>query len=618
MAAPARRLARAPRRAFTAAEILRLARFPAIRRAISGGLARQTPLSVDIPKGGRYVRFRLVEPRRFHPSLFATMALGTRGTKAVIGTPLSAVHKRRELASFLRRMGARLKGAGRKGMIYQLRGAGIIGPSKLQSVLVPVSRVAQVAARFIASPRLRKVLGNPILATLGLNPRIQRDGKTVLTGDVLEVMPRRMSDVLRIETASAILTDASSKPNPRRRARRNARPTRQVMPRRVPKGRADEIAAALRRRGYTALTYAAYPGKVWSTAPKALVKAVVRRNGPVLPTAAFNRRRPRRNADPFPMLNRGRRARRNPLTETEAGAILSCVAKHLNCAMYYLRGGQSAHALQHSSMALAHLNDVIAFADREKIQLRARVLQGKVLSVIAVAKGTGAQKAAARHGRVASNPVLPYAAFNRRKKCPPGMVRRGGRCVPKNTRRRSRRNADPFPMTNRGRRPRRNPETQEIRVPFRDGQKVTPARMRAWLRSLPEGQVKRNIVRRFELGIKQYKRFHLGAEPKNFTYRAIQMGSAGKQITDVDVVVSEGKEWAATYQVPRHSKKYEGKGADGRYIHTHGDESGAKLEVDIKRPAAKRLLPERFHTADGKFVGVVPSRNVTITDWYRG
>lgn len=165
---------------------------------------------------------------------------------------------------------------------------------------------------------------------------------------------------------------------------------------------------------------------------------------------------------------------------------------------------------------------------------------------------------------------------------------------------------------------RRNQGQPVIRVPFRDGQKITPGQMRAWLKSLPEGQVKRNIVNRFEQGMKQYKRFHLGSEPTSFTYRAIQMGSAGKQITDVDVVVSEGKEWAATYQVPRHSKKWEGKGADGRYIHTHGEGKGAELEVDIKRVARRGHLPERFHTADGKFVGVVPSRNVTITDWYRG
>jgi hypothetical protein len=92
------------------------------------------------------------------------------------------------------------------------------------------------------------------------------------------------------------------------------------------------------------------------------------------------------------------------------------------------------------------------------------------------------------------------------------------------------------------------------------------------------------------------------------------MGSA-HGITDVDVVVSEGKEWAAAYQVPRHSRKHEGDGSDGRYVHAHGE---SKMEIDIRRPARKSLLPERFHTADGKFVGVIPTRNVTITDWYRG
>ena len=154
----------------------------------------------------------------------------------------------------------------------------------------------------------------------------------------------------------------------------------------------------------------------------------------------------------------------------------------------------------------------------------------------------------------------------------------------------------------------------EIKVPFRDGQKITPARMREWVDSLPVNPITRLIKARFEKCITQYKRFHLGSEPTSFTYRAIPMGSQGTKITDVDMVVSEGKEWAAPYQVPKSSGKYD-PNVQGRYIHAHGE---SKMDIDIKKAASTSKLPERFHTADGKFVGVVPSRNVKITDWYRG
>lgn len=158
----------------------------------------------------------------------------------------------------------------------------------------------------------------------------------------------------------------------------------------------------------------------------------------------------------------------------------------------------------------------------------------------------------------------------------------------------------------------RNPAAQAIRVPFRDGQKVAPAQMRQWLGTLPRGPVADAIRARFAQAMRQYKRFHLGAEPTSFTYKAVPMGSAGRRITDVDVVVSEGKEWMAPYQVPPHSRKYDPK-TQGRYIHAHGD---SDLDVRVKRPVNPSRLPERFHTADGKFVGVIPGR-VKITDWYR-
>lgn len=520
MAAPARRLARAPRRALTEAQILRLVRFPAIRRALSGGLANVSPLSVDIPKGGRFIRFRLVNPRAFHPALFATMPLGGRGTLGVIGTKLAAVKRKSELASFIRRMGARLKGRERKGMIYQLRTAGIIGPSALQAVLIPRSRVEQVVARFTGSPTLRKVIGNPILATLGLNP--------------LNYSERRM-----LMRRSKYWSQAAKR-------------QKTTGLRKYTRGRSDEARWISRTRKVSDL---------------------------------FGTRREDARQNPR------RRARRN-----DEGPIVITGAE--GAAAYRMLALKGALKLELLGMRRSRGPSALSIVKREfglkgsKQAVLAKFTQmcEDVVEHRAKPPGFNPRRRARHNGRNCANPRHRHG-------------------------RRARRNGDPFPMLNRAR---RNEGTTQINVPFRDGQKITPAQMRAWLRGLPEGQVKRNIIRRFEQGLKQYKRFHLGAEPRSFTYRAVQMGSAGKQITDVDVVVSEGKEWAATYQVPRHSKKYEGKGADGRYIHTHGDESGAKLEVDIKRPAAKRLLPERFHTADGKFVGVVPTRNVRITDWYRG
>ncbi|MGH8898197.1 MAG: hypothetical protein ACRDZ4_14550, partial [Egibacteraceae bacterium] len=152
-----------------------------------------------------------------------------------------------------------------------------------------------------------------------------------------------------------------------------------------------------------------------------------------------------------------------------------------------------------------------------------------------------------------------------------------------------------------------------IRIPFRDGQKVTTARVAAWITSLPAGRFRQVYENRFHQALRQYKRFHLGSEPTSWTWKTVPMG-AQKALTDVDFVVSEGKEWMAPYQVPPHSRKYD-RATDGRYVHAHGE---SKIDVELSRVAPKAKLPERFHTADGKFVGVVPTRNVKITDWYRG
>jgi hypothetical protein len=345
----------------TNAQLMRLVRFPAIRRAISGALASAIPEKVAVHGGSAYVRFRLADPRSFHPALFATIPVGNRGTLIVIGTPKSAVKKPRELEAFIRRMGRGMKTEARRSLMYQLRTAGIIGGAETQAVLVPRARVLSAARMYLGS-HAGRVAANPILATIGFNP----------------------------DTAA------------------------------VP--------------------------------PPAKPAAVV--------------------------------------------------------------------------------------------------------------------------------PAKPAPAP-----------------------------AAPAPVTAK------NPGAVSINVPFRDGQKITPARMRQWLASLPNNPITRLIKGRFEKGIKQYKRFHLGSEPTSFTYRAIPMGSQGSRITDVDMVVSEGKEWAAPYQVPKTSGKYD-PNVEGRYIHAHGE---SKMEIDIKKAASTKKLPERFHTADGKFVGVVPAgTKVKIGAWYTG
>jgi hypothetical protein len=380
--------------------LMRLVKFPAIRKAISGALERAVPEKVATHGTGRYVRFRLADPRSFHPSLFATVPVGSRGTLLVIGTPRAHIKKRAALESYLRRFG---RTENRRSLVYQLRRAGIIGGSRTQAVLVPRHRVLSAAAAYSRSSAGR-VAANPILATLGFNPG--RKNRTRRNGPSFQVSGQYVARVLS-------------------------------------KFRLDRAALARMKQRWDGISITGGP------------------------------------AD----------------------------AHNLIVEDYRKQGG------------------------------------GKV-------------------GR--------------------------------------------------------NPGTVEIKVPFRDGQRISVARMRQWLASLPENAITRLIRLRFEKAMSQYARFHdpegKSATPTHFTYRAIPMGSQGKRVTDVDVVVSEGKEWAAPYQVPRSSRKYEAR-TQGRYIHAHGD---SKMDIDIRKAANAKKLPERFHTSDGRFVGVVPTRNVKITDWYRG
>jgi hypothetical protein len=151
-------------------------------------------------------------------------------------------------------------------------------------------------------------------------------------------------------------------------------------------------------------------------------------------------------------------------------------------------------------------------------------------------------------------------------------------------------------------------ERVKLSVPFRSGKKYSVEAIDRWVRSVAIPA----ITKRWEQAISQYKRFHRGSMPNSVTFNVQHLG-VSSNITDVDFGVSEGKEWMAPYQVPKHSGKYEGDGSQGRYVHAHGD---SEIEVNIKRPVSTRKLPERFHTPDGKFVGVIPSKQTRITDWY--
>jgi hypothetical protein len=147
-------------------------------------------------------------------------------------------------------------------------------------------------------------------------------------------------------------------------------------------------------------------------------------------------------------------------------------------------------------------------------------------------------------------------------------------------------------------------------IPFKHGKKYSVERVEKWVNQYGTPSMKK----RWQKALAQYKRFHQGGTPTYITYNVHNLGSE-PTVNDVDFGVSEGKEWAATYQVPKTSAKHMGDGSEGRYVHAHG---GSKLEVNIKKPAKRKRLPERFHTPDGKFIGVVPARNTKITDWYRG
>lgn len=644
---------RFPERGLSNERLMRLVRFPAVRKAISGALERAVPEKVEAGHGGPYVRFRIADPGAFHPALFATIPVGHRGTKIVIGTRKSAIKKPAALSSFMKRMGRGMKSEARRSLVYQLRRAGIIGGSETQAVLVPrdrvMSAVRMYASRAAANPLTRaeaadvlrssrhdldyatkpakgradrdarrfyagravgkawvaKVHGparegaestfrkgyrhgmsvNPILATIGFNPGRSSRGAArnayacykcgkQIKGKVIHYMVPILHSRLGIDFDKAFHPacykewqaqagrELGLKPNPRRRLSPHGRPLHNGPVHRFVPGITKWHMAA----GGTA------------AAPDKHSYHLVLSDGDYY-------------VDPISWHNGRHRAYKVMFANTQGrmkGPASTLLWHTVGMARSPEEGAKMArqHYDRHfgtpsNPLTLRESADLVREAKRY-VDLGKRTTRGGV-KLYAAGEARGLSRAVQRYG------------VRRAKKA---AARMGGRASDLAY------SAGAYA----------NPSQVEIKVPFRDGQKISPARMRQWIDSLPENPITRLIKARFEKAMGQYKRFHLGSEPTSFTYRAIPMGSQGSRITDVDMVVSEGKEWAAPYQVPKSSGKYD-PNVQGRYIHAHGD---SKMEVDIKKAASTKRLPERFHTADGKFVGVVPSRNVKITDWYRG
>ena len=497
------------RERLSASQLRRLVAFPAIRKEITGAL-RTTPLSVEIPRTGDFVHFRLMDPKDCVPGLYATLRVGRKGTLLRICTAKKDVKKKAQFRAFLKRMGLdprtgkarrRITDAERKDMIYQMRAAGIIGGAKTQGVLVPKRRVEEAVRKLSRAPEVRRVIGaasNPgwyIYDTFPTRAAAKGEGDWLEKGGIAVPREEGGPGIAPVKTK---IRDAGERMG-RKRFELHYRITGAV---KNPTGRGCPKGKVRSRKGKCVkpIGYRAKKGKLygWHTD---------------LPAA---RRR----------------------------QILAMVVRKDGYAKVIQRLQWLINITHDKAVRRA------ATSDRTWVQNNRRAIERK---------------------RVAANPILATLGI------------------------------------------RSNPVVQQLNVPFRHGQKITPARMRQWLQSLPNGPMKTQLTRRFNQNIAQYRRFHLGAEPKYFLAQAIALGSQ-KNITDVDFVTSEGKEFAATYQVPAHSGKYVAK-VDGRYVHAHG-ESG--VDITIKRPRKRKNLPERFHTPDGKFVGVVPSGNVKITDWYKG
>jgi len=614
MAFPAQRLAA---RTITSADVMRLARFPAIRREFSDALVQQ-PIAAEVTPSR--VWFGLKNRSAFHPALFTLIHVGGKGTTLVIGTPKAKIKKPAALASFLRRMGwtggrwTRVLGnKGHRDLVYQLRKANIIGGSETVAVLVPRQRVERAAGKFMKGST----------RATGTNPdelsRLKRDRDRVVRVMERPMSPRVFQQLMaEVERLNRGIRRLEGRP-----VNVNRNPLN------------DRESASLLR--YARSAWRAREGE--QNEVKRIFHAG-KATGEALSVIRFGKsERARRLAARFVISHAhttmgNPRTRKNPLNDRESATLIREARRQYGYAKKAKGRSQYDHGLYRGyALGLLEVGKRFGFASAKAQRAGEHVIQQAMKNpltreeagqVLRVARGT------LQWAGGFSDPVK-RAFFEGKSRGRAAVVRKFG---PPEARHAAQRIAvrplgvHPRLSAKRNQRrnaPRKNPilatlgiaanpgpAVQNINIPFRDGQKITTDRIERWIRSLPNGPLRTMYETRFVLGQKQYKRFHLGTVPKTWTWKTVPVG-ANKRITDVDFVVSEGKEWSAAYQVPPHSKKYT-KDTQGRYLHAHGD-SGIDIKT-IKHPAKPSKLPERFHTADGLFVGVIPKKG-SITDWYR-
>jgi len=659
MAFPAQRLAA---RTITSADVMRLARFPAIRREFSDALVQQ-PIAAEVTPSR--VWFGLKNRSAFHPALFTLIHVGGKGTTLVIGTPKAKIKKPAALASFLRRMGwtggrwTRVLGnKGHRDLVYQLRKANIIGGSETVAVLVPRQRVERAAGKFMKGST----------RATGTNPdelsRLKRDRDRVVRVMERPMSPRVFQQLMaEVERLNRGIRRLEGRPvnvnrNPRKihrhegsdcpacggsirfayeHEKRNyyqcgvcSRYWSEMKPgvKRGPFERGTLGNPLTDRESASLLRYArsAWRAREGEQNEVKRIFHAGKATGEALSVIRFGKsERARRLAARFVISHAhttmgNPRTRKNPLNDRESATLIREARRQYGYAKKAKGRSQYDHGLYRGyALGLLEVGKRFGFASAKAQRAGEHVIQQAMKNPLTREEsGTVLRRAAklVRHGRFIGGESGHYvkgAAHGMADVVEKHGSRAGRRVARKFIGKRMLPKAKRNPiLATLGIAANPNPAVQNINIPFRDGQKVTTDRIERWIRSLPNGPLRTMYETRFVLGQKQYKRFHLGTIPKTWTWKTVPVG-ANKRITDVDFVVSEGKEWSAAYQVPPHSKKYT-KDTQGRYLHAHGD-SGIDIKT-IKHPAKPSKLPERFHTADGLFVGVIPKKG-SITDWYR-
>jgi hypothetical protein len=98
----------------------------------------------------------------------------------------------------------------------------------------------------------------------------------------------------------------------------------------------------------------------------------------------------------------------------------------------------------------------------------------------------------------------------------------------------------------------------DIKIPFKEGQKVPVARFEKWLFSTGMTE----WIRGYKEGLRQYKKFHMGPKPKTITFSMMDIG--GASILPPEFLVSAGKSPAETYTPMSHSGK-----APNSFVHEY-------------------------------------------------